>query len=102
MGGFFQKEQVYEVYGLDSVVVERLLKYTTIDNQFITKQKINQPLNKEFFKELLKHPYLEYEDVKAIFSFHKEQGAFEKKEDLIKALGKEKALKIYPYIDFSY
>lgn len=102
LGGFFQKEQMYNVYGLDSIVVQRLFKYTKIDTSLLLKKRINQPLNKEFFKELLKHPYLEYQDVKAIFAFHKEVGVFEKKEHLIKAIGEEKALRVYLYIDFSY
>lgn len=102
LGGFFDDKQVYEVYGLDSIVVQRLLKYTKVDTNLLVKKRINQPLNKEFFRELLKHPYLEYEDVKLIFAFHKEMGVFEQKEHLIKAIGEAKALRIYPYIDFSY
>lgn len=102
LGGFVQKEQIFEVYGLDSIVVNRLFKYSTIETNLLLKKRINQPLNKEFFRELLKHPYLDYEDVKAIFAFHKEVGVFEKKEHLIKTIGEDKALRIYPYIDFSY
>lgn len=102
LGGFYQQEQLYEVYGLDSIVVNRLIKYSTIDTSLVVKQKINQPLDKVFFKELLKHPYLKYEDVKAIFKYHKEQGVFQTKTQLEQVLGNEKADKIYPYIDFRY
>ncbi len=102
LGGFHTQNQLYEVYGLDSVVINRLLRYSTIDTSLVIKQQINQPLDKVFFKELLKHPYLKYEDVKAIFKHHREQGVFQTKKQLIQVLGVKKANKLYTYIDFSY
>lgn len=102
LGGFYQQNQLYEVYGLDSVVISRLIKYSVMDTNLVIKQKINQPLDKSFFKELLKHPYPNYKDVKAIFKHHKEQGVFQTKAELEEVLGNKKANQLYPYIDFSY
>jgi hypothetical protein len=63
LGGFYSQNQLYEVYGLDSVVVKESFKYLEGNLTPSTFLKINE----EEFKVLLKHPYLEYEDVKVIF-----------------------------------
>ena len=63
LGGFYSQNQLYEVYGLDSTVVQESFKHLEGVLTPYTFLKINE----EEFKVLLKHPYLEYEDVKVIF-----------------------------------
>lgn len=65
LGGFYDKTQLYEVYGIDSAVVEKAFKVLD-DSDLSDQSKIK--INKIEFKALLKHPYLEYKDVKKIFN----------------------------------
>ncbi len=67
LGGYYKKEQLLEVYGIDSLVYINIEKQITLDTSLIKKIKVNTAE----FKELLKHPYLKYEDVKAIFKLKK-------------------------------
>ncbi len=80
LGGFYNTEQLYEVYGIPKETVEILIKNTAT----ISEDVIKLDLNKATFKELLKHPYLEYEYVKNIFNFRQKFGGFNQVKDLQK------------------
>ena len=71
--GFSMKEQLYEVYGLDSTVVKRLFKYFAIKKTPKLK-KIN--LNEASFKEILRHPYIDYPMTKKIFQYRDKHKKF--------------------------
>lgn len=65
IGGFHSKEQLYEVYNLDTLVVHKV--FEALDKTALEiKSKIK--INQMTFKELLKHPYMEYSDVQKIFN----------------------------------
>ena len=65
LGGFVSVEQLGEVYGMPVETLD-LIK----DGIFIGTVAIRKiPLNSATFRELLKHPYLEYDDVKAIVNY---------------------------------
>ncbi|MFA5814343.1 MAG: helix-hairpin-helix domain-containing protein [Bacteroidales bacterium] len=70
LGGFAYPEQLKEVYGMDSARLSGFIKQIRIDTSGIRKMDIN----KATFKELLAHPYLEYEQVKAIARFRDKKG----------------------------
>ena len=70
LGGFVYPEQLIEVYGMDSVRLAGFIKLIRVDTSSIRKMDIN----KATFKELLAHPYLEYEQVKAIARFRDKKG----------------------------
>ncbi len=96
LGGFYQKQQLLEVYGFDA---ERLNK---IENQLIIDStKINKiDLNQVTFKNLLKHPYFEFHMVKAIVTYRQLQGGFKNIDDLlaIELMYSELYQKIRPYV----
>jgi competence ComEA-like helix-hairpin-helix protein len=98
LGGFYTKEQLKEVYGIDS------LKYSQIQGQFSIDaaliQKIN--LNTAGFDQLKKHPYLTYKQMNAIIQYRQQHGYFQSIEDLNKVaiLNKEIIRKIEPYFAF--
>ena len=72
LGGYCESEQLLEVYKMDTARYEGIKDYVKIDSTFApNKLKINS----DAFKILLKHPYLEYEDVKKIVN-HREQKGF--------------------------
>jgi len=70
LGGFADPDQLKEVYGMDSARLTGFIKLIRIDTSVIRKLDIN----KATFKELLAHPYLEYEQVKAIARFRDKKG----------------------------
>lgn len=98
LGGFYTKEQLKEVYGIDS------LKYSQIQDQFSIDagliQKIN--LNTAGFDQFKKHPYLTYKQMNAIIQYRQQHGHFQSIEDLNKVaiLNKEIIRKIEPYFAF--
>ena len=98
LGGFYTKEQLKEVYGIDS------LKYSQIQGQFSIDagliQKIN--LNTAGFDQFKKHPYLTYKQMNAIIQYRQQHGHFQTIEDLKKVaiLSKEIIRKIEPYFAF--
>ena len=63
LGGYYKKEQLLEVYGIDTAAFNNIENQIIIDTTLISKININTVE----FKQALKHPYLKYEDVKAIF-----------------------------------
>ena len=67
--GFSYKSQLYEVWGLDKVTSNRILKIFKIYN-IPTIKKIN--VNIATFKEILKIPYVDYELCKSIFEYRDE------------------------------
>lgn len=96
LGGFYQKQQLLEVYGFDA---ERLKK---IENQLIIDStKINKiDLNQVTFKNLLRHPYFEFHMVKAIVTYRQQHGGFKNVDDLlaIELMYSELYNKIRPYV----
>ena len=98
LGGFVALAQVKEVKNIDNQTLKVLEEYTFVDKKF-TPRKLK--INGDEFKVLLKHPYLEFEDVKNICNYR----SFEKIKD-VETLKKEKLLKeetiekIVPYLDF--
>jgi DNA uptake protein ComE-like DNA-binding protein len=65
LGGFYSPMQILEVFGMDSI------RYAGIkDHIFADTKNINKiPVNEADFKTLLRHPYLDYETVKAICNY---------------------------------
>lgn len=100
LGGLIALGQVKEVRNVDEQTLKVLEEYTLVDKKF-TPRKLK--INSDEFKVLLKHPYLEFEDVKNICNYRR----FEKIKD-VKTLKKEKLLKeetiekIVPYLDFGF
>lgn len=98
LGGFYRKEQLKEVYGIDS------LRYPAIAEQLNTDagsiRKIN--INTAGFDELRNHPYLTYKQKNAIIQYRKQHGAFTGIGDLrkIAILNTEILRKIAPYLIF--
>ena len=67
--GFTYKEQVAEVWGLEKVVVDKVLStFKIIDKPVIIKQNVNTIS----FKKLLKNPYIDYNLCKKIFEYRDE------------------------------
>ncbi len=99
LGGFHRKEQLLEVYGMDSVKYDQLKDLIQVNSELISK--IN--LNTFTFDEIKRHPYLTYKQMNAIIQYRSQHGSFKSIDDLMKIaiLNEEIIRKIEPYIVLS-
>jgi len=84
LGGFYDKSQLLEVFGIDTARYHRFSEQVVVDRSKI----VRKDLNAVQFSELLKNPYIEYYIVQSIFSYRDAIGRFDsvgqlKKIDLI-------------------
>ena len=97
MGGYCETEQLLEVYRMDTIRYYAIKDFVIVDSTFIpNKLKINS----DEFKILLKHPYLEYEDVKKIVNHREQKGMITSWEQLVKIIGDSVNQKLRYYIDY--
>jgi len=82
--GFSYDSQLYEVWGLDSLVVDEVLKHFIVKS-FPKIEKIN--VNEASFKEVLSIVYIDYELTKKIFSYRDEVAEIQSIEELKKIDG---------------
>ncbi|MFA6947269.1 MAG: helix-hairpin-helix domain-containing protein [Pedobacter sp.] len=95
LGGFYNKEQLKEVYGMDSVKYNQLKDLIHVNTGLI--RKIN--LNTATFDEIKRHPYLTYKQMNAIIQYRSQHGSFKSIDDLrnVAILNEEIIRKIEPY-----
>ena len=98
LGGFYKKEQLMEVFGLDSLKFNEIKGQITLNPLRIIKVNINIAE----FDDLKNHPYLKYKQVNAIIQFRKQHGKYGNIADLNKVaiLNSEIIEKLAPYISF--
>lgn len=72
LGGFCAKEQLLEVYGMDSTKFTAIAEYVTVDPSLIRKMNINTIS----IKEMIKHPYFEFYIAKSILNHRNEIGKY--------------------------
>ncbi len=96
LGGFHNEKQLLEVYGMDTTRLNKFKAYIKIDPVILRTYN----LNKVEFNELLKHPYMEYYIVKAIFTYRDEHGDFKKVDELnnVKLVYSDLYDRMYPYL----
>jgi DNA uptake protein ComE-like DNA-binding protein len=97
LGGFIKNDQLYEVYGLDSVVIGQLLKVSFLpDNNSAKKLSINTADE----KMLSSHPYFSKNIARAIVTYRFQHGNYLSVDDLrrINLIDEKTMTKIYPYL----
>ena len=97
LGGYCESEQLLEVYRMDTTRYNAIKDYVKIDSTF-TPNKLK--INTDAFKILLRHPYLEYEDVKKIVNYREQKGMITSWEQLSKVIGDGINPKLKHYIDY--
>jgi DNA uptake protein ComE-like DNA-binding protein len=99
LGGFASEQQLKEVYGLDSLVVEEILKYAFVKEN-ASLQKIS--VNMATFEELNAHPYISPKEASIMVDYRKQHGKYTSLESLyqIRALNKATLDKLRPYLSF--
>lgn len=99
LGGFISKEQLYEVWGLDSLVAEELM-----ERSFLTQppsiRKINPNMAGE--EQLCAHPYIRQGLGRLIVRYRKQHRPFGRPEDLlgIRLFRAEQLERLRPYLKF--
>ncbi len=95
LGGFYSVNQLSEVYGMDDALFQSIKNNVSVNAGNITKLNINN----ENFKELNKHPYLGYENVKAIFNYRRKNGSIYSMAQLKEIIIDEEVIKkLTPYL----
>lgn len=97
LGGFVSAQQLNEVYGLDSVVVEKLVAASYLPEKPAVKT-IN--LNSADEKTLAAHPYFGRRIASAIVAYRFQHGNFKSVDDLgkIPLIDKNNLGKVLPYV----
>ena len=85
LGGFIEKEQLLEVYAFDSTRMSNIENLIIIDSIELRKVDVNN----DDFKTILRHPYIEYEDVKKIVNYRESKGMIKNWEQYLKVVGRE-------------
>ena len=70
LGGYVESSQLLEVYGFDSVRFAGIFSYIKLDSVATRKVRVNH----DDFKTILRHPYIEYDDVKKIVKYRESKG----------------------------
>jgi len=98
LGGFYKKEQLMEVYGLDSVKFNEIKDQIVINASVVKKINVNQAV----FDDFKKCPYLTYKQMNAIIQYRKQHGSYGGFADLknVAILDAQTLDKIMPYISF--
>ena len=98
LGGFVRKEQLLEVYGMDHDRAGRILPLIMIDTSLVQRIGINSVT----FSGLLRHPYLDYENVRALMQYREVRGSIRSAGEIsINGLLPDSVInRIFPYLDF--
>ena len=97
IGGYCETEQLLEVYRMDTARYNEIKDYVKIDSSF-TPNKLK--INSDAFNTLVKHPYLQYGDVKKIVNHREQKGLITSWEQLTKTVGDAINPKLRYYIDY--
>lgn len=99
LGGFYNVEQIAEVYGLSKEVYDEIEKMLTVDTSGVKYLMINSIQKDEFAK----HPYISGKEAEIILNYRNEHGPFAGSEDLNKIRGIDiaKVSKVFPYLAFN-
>ncbi len=98
LGGFYRKEQLKEIYGIDSVKYAGLVNQVSVNPGAVKKISVNTVS----FDQLRLFPYLTYNQVNAIIQYRTQHGNYTAVGDLknIVLLDSQTLRKIEPYISF--
>ena len=78
LGGFVHVDQLREVWGVDSALMEKIRPHVYVKEAGITKINVNTA----DLKTLKRHPYLDYYQAKEIYLHRQKYGAFSRVEEI--------------------
>jgi DNA uptake protein ComE-like DNA-binding protein len=98
LGGFTSVEQVMEAKGMGQLDADSVMKYFWIDSVVVEQMNVNLV----GVKRLSRHPYLRFEQAKAIYELRRKKIHLDSIQQLqeIDGLSRETLGKIAPYLNF--
>ncbi len=98
LGGFYNKEQLKEIYGIDTAKYAEIKDQVSVDASKVTRININTIS----FDQLRIFPYLGYKQVNAIIQYRAQHGNYSSIADMknIAILDEGILRKIEPYLNF--
>ena len=95
LGGFHSKEQLYDIYGLDSAIVQKIIDHSELGDQAVNRID----LNTISYDSLKYHPYVSYKLAKIIVNYRDLHERYESVDDLknIHVIDEALFLKLEPY-----
>ena len=98
LGGFVRVEQVLEAKGMDGVNADTLLQHLYMDSVIVEQI----PINQVGVQRLARHPYLRFEQAKAIYELRRRKIHLDSIQQLneLDCLSSETLEKIAPYLNF--
>ncbi|HEY8928066.1 MAG TPA: helix-hairpin-helix domain-containing protein [Mucilaginibacter sp.] len=98
LGGFIHKEQLKDVFGIDSLKYDEIKQQVSVNPSIIKKI----PINTISFAQLRLFPYLNYKQVNAIIEYRNQHGNYTSIADMKSIVLLDDALlrKIEPYLSF--
>ena len=98
LGGFFTVEQLREVYGLDEERYNAMKSWFSADISLICPLEVH----KMSFKELCKHPYINYQQARIIEQLRKQKGKLSGWENLqlLEEFTETDKERLTPYLSF--
>jgi DNA uptake protein ComE-like DNA-binding protein len=98
LGGFYSKEQLKEVFGVDDTKYAEIKNGIAVNGKHITKINVNTAT----FNQLRRFPYISFKQMNAILEYHTQHGDYESVDDMknIAILDEGILRKIEPYLVF--
>ena len=99
LGGFVNAEQLLEVYGMDTNRLSKIKPFVRIDTAYIRRIDLNHAS----FKDILRHPYMEYYLAKAIVNYRDKNNGFRNVNELrqINLIYDDLYYRIRPYFEIN-
>lgn len=100
LGGFYSTQQLLEVYGMDSARFEQIQPHINLEDTFLLR-KID--INRADFATLIRHPYLDRNQVNSILRMRERHGEYSTIEDIKRSELIDDTLfaRIAPYLSVS-
>jgi competence ComEA-like helix-hairpin-helix protein len=97
LGGFVRVEQLREVEGME-LVADSVMKHFVLDSANVKQLNVNSM----GVRQLSRHPYLRFEDAKAIYELRRRKIKLDSIEQLyeLETLSEETIKKVAPYLNF--
>ena len=101
LGGYISINQLKEVYGFSDELFDAIVPFIR-EEDFDTANCVKININQLEFKQILAHPYIDYEQTKAIVNLRKRTGNITSTKQLamLDEFTSEDIERITPYIDF--
>ncbi|MDH5608985.1 MAG: helix-hairpin-helix domain-containing protein [Cyclobacteriaceae bacterium] len=99
LGGFYSFDQLSEVYHFPDSLLYRFEAYFYLDTLDLVQIRVNE----DSLDRLAVHPYLTYNQARAMINYRQLHGPYEKPEDLmaIRVMDDSTLTKLIPYLNFT-